>query len=220
MNALFPIRKQFSDLIFSGEKDIEFRNIRTKLQPGDTIYVYETKKNNGLGMVVGYFVCGEISEIPHHKIGTYAMLNHYIEKCGTEEEKNAVNTAMKIRLENHDDCYVLRYMFMEEYMEYLKIHKNPDTMFLHEYYKKNNLAFQEEGKAVNLLDKCDEWLTKIGFYNKEDSLSTWKYQIEILKPVMFEKPKEITEFYLLNGKKMKNAPQGFCYTKQIPCENV
>ena len=39
MNILFPIRKKFSDLIFSGLKDLEFRKTKVKVEPGELCFI-------------------------------------------------------------------------------------------------------------------------------------------------------------------------------------
>jgi predicted transcriptional regulator len=44
MKIIFPIKKRFSDLIFSGKKIIEVRRkAPLYLTPGDTILIYESR---------------------------------------------------------------------------------------------------------------------------------------------------------------------------------
>lgn len=55
MNSIIAIHKKYADLIFEGKKTIEIR----RKEPGyhcDRIFLYETKKSGGLGMIVGEIV--------------------------------------------------------------------------------------------------------------------------------------------------------------------
>ena len=65
-------------------------------------------------------------------------------------------------------------------------------------------------KRNNFCNKCDDWLRNIGYYNESDE-AFWKYKIYIKEAVKIT-PTLITEFSLLNGNKLKKAPQSFCYT--------
>ena len=50
MNTIFSIRKPYTDYIFDGIKNLEFRKkVGKNMKAGDTVFLYETKKNHGLG---------------------------------------------------------------------------------------------------------------------------------------------------------------------------
>jgi len=222
ISAVFPIHKKYSDLIFSGYKNFEFRHVRTKLEPGSRVYIYETKKERGLGKVVGYFVCGEIKQIPRHKIGTYTMLPFYVDKFGTDEEKETVRQIMRIDFDDHDNSLALIYLFCERELidEMVETRKPIDTLRFWNY-KDLNKRMKEKDKASNLQSECDKWLTKIGFYNADyGGKSDWDYMIEIASCKKFDNPVAISEFHKTNGEKLEKAPQNFCYVLENGCEDI
>lgn len=211
--ALFPIHKKFTEMIFSGKKDLEFRNVRTKLVPGDRIFVYETKRDGGKGMVTGYFTCGDIKEIPHHLIGTYPMIGHYAEKFGTEDEREHIKEALKVNLKHHDNCLILDYLFDDTAIRIMQETGEPPNSF--EFHT----GWEEiRQKATTFVYACDRWLKDIGYYNQMDE-SSWKWQIEIKNPVLLDEGIPINNLFLKTGKPMERAPQSFCYI-QTPHINM
>ena len=92
-SVLISIQPQWCEKIFSGEKTIEVRRNRPKLEPPFTVYVYQTKikfkvKNwqenfqsivftpnggveEGNGKVIGSFVCDKIDEYEANERGWY-----------------------------------------------------------------------------------------------------------------------------------------------------
>lgn len=213
INALFSIHKQYSDLIFNGDKILEFRNKKTKLSKDSKVYVYGTK-SSGCGKVVGYFVVKDIIELQHNKVGTYNMLPFYVNNYGSEDEKNAVLSMMEVHFNSHDDSLALSYLFNDDIIELCKhTHEPVDSwqMWTSRSYKIRE-ANQKKGEA--LINKCDNWLKKIGYYNEYDE-SNWKYAIEISEAILFSNPLDIKEFSLLNGKQLDKAPQSYCYVKEL-----
>ena len=60
--VFLPLHKRWADLILCGEKTLEVRRKPPKLTPPYLVYVYETSSSGGCGMVVGEFVCEQVSE--------------------------------------------------------------------------------------------------------------------------------------------------------------
>lgn len=80
MDVMFAIRKPYTDLIFNGKKNLEFRKTIPKhVAPGDMIYIYETKGYHGAGKVIGTAIIASISEIVPYKIGTTYLLPLYVD---------------------------------------------------------------------------------------------------------------------------------------------
>lgn len=213
MNAIYSIHHEFTKLIFDGTKSLEFRNsIGNKIQTGDRIHVYETKKNHGAGAVIGYFTIKDIKKIPYHKTGTYFILPYYVEKFGTEEDKNTVKSAMGISLNDYDESIVLNYLYDQKSLDYMKTtHEVPDI--LSNMYRGYSPARfnQLHEKADKLCKACDAWAKQIGYYDLDDS-SYWKYAIEITNPKKYDSGKPISDFQNSMGEVIKRAPQSWCYT--------
>ena len=212
MNILLPIHKKYSDLIFSGKKPFEFRNTRMKLSHGDRAYVYETK-NGGCGMVVGHFTIDNMDSIPYHRVATYWGLPHYVERYGSDEDRVAVDRAMKIRVDGYDDCIVLDDIYDDDCLEYMEKHGEPMSGFLKwSDTDATKYRMENQQKRATLFSGCDEWLAEMGYYNQGDE-STWKWYIAIIEPVKYDTPLSLDNFMLMNGKPIRKAPQSFCYVQ-------
>lgn len=226
MNVLFPIRKKFSDLIFSGEKDLEFRKSNIKVKPGELCFVYETKGGipGGCGKVVGFFECNGVNEIPYYKVGTYAMLEHFVQRAINEPDVlkkyidineyegylDTIKRAMAIRFKSTDESYVLNFLCNQHAVEIMEKSREPLGMsgmmdLLKDYKQFSKL----ENLSIRLCDKCDEWLSNIGYYGDDDK-SYWSYSISIKNPYRIE-PIDITQISLSDNRMLKSAPQSFCY---------
>lgn len=221
MDAIFSIRPPFTDMIFNGEKDLEFRSkIGNELFPGNKLYVYETKKNRGLGAVIGSVTIEQIEELPYHKIGTYNLISHFTEKYGSEEEKKTVKKAMSIRLSNYDESIVLSHLFNDRTLDYMLENDDvPDPFKQPPYYGYSVKEFNQiNEKGKKLLLRCDSWLKTIGYYT-ENGCTLWEYMIKLKEPKRFIHPKSITEFIKRDGTALKRAPQSWCYTLGEQKEN-
>lgn len=210
MNCIFSIDKNFSDLIFNKTKPMEFRNVLPKIEVGDKIFIYETKKH-GCGMVVGYFTVKSFGKIPHSKVGTYIYIDTYADMFCDDETKRLIKKAKSIELKGYYNSLTLDYIFMEDKLDFmLETHTCPKTDFSlsREEWLKENAAREKNHK---LSEDCDNWLSKIGFYDEYDE-ANWKYHIWVDKVEKFDTPIPITEFSLLDGRPLKAAPQSFCYT--------
>ncbi|MBQ7792906.1 MAG: ASCH domain-containing protein [Clostridia bacterium] len=66
-SVLISIQPKWCELIASGEKTVEVRKTKPKLETPFKCYIYETKKKinpwcNGKGKVIGEFVCSNIAK--------------------------------------------------------------------------------------------------------------------------------------------------------------
>lgn len=213
MNVIIPIHKQYSDRIFDKSKPYEFRNRVPKLEKGNKVFVYETKKN-GCGMVVGFFTVEAIEEIQHSKLGAYQYVSEYAHRYYDKEIQRLVDKAMTIHLKDCADDLVLCYIFMEDCLdEMLRTNRPPDESFQKHLYEDMKGYMETKRKQREFIEGCDDWLKEIGYYNLEGGdYSNWKYRIKIADICKYEKPKPITDFLNRNGEKIMKAPQSFCYT--------
>ena len=217
MDILLSIRKPYTNLIFDGTKMLEFRNVIGKwINVGDKIYIYETKSNGGSGSVIGYVEIEDIIKIPKYKAGAYFLLPYFVEKFGTKEEKETVRKATSFKLSRYDMSVVLGFLFDDEALTYMKKNDAVPDIFLNSdlkrYSKESmNSYLENRQKANSLVKRCDEWATKIGFYNDFDE-SNWKYAIKLKNPEKYKDEVEISKFVDKNKKYMKRAPQSWCYT--------
>lgn len=213
MNVIYSIHNDFTKLIFDGTKSVEFRNsIGNKMQIGDRIYIYETRKHHGAGAIIGNVTIKDIKKIPYHKVGTYFILPYYVEKYGTEEDKNTVKSAMGISLNDYDESIVLNYLYDQKSLDYMKTtHDVPDV--LSNLYRGYSPAIfnQLHEKVDKLCNACDNWAKQIGYYDLDDS-AYWKYAIEITNPRKYDSGKPISDFQNSMGEVIKRAPQSWCYT--------
>lgn len=217
MDILLSIRNPYTDLIFDGTKMLEFRNVIGKdVNIGDKIYIYETKSGNGSGSVIGNVEIEDIIKIPRYKIGTYFLLPYFVDKFGTKEEKETVKKATSFKLSKYDMSVVLGYLFDDEALDYMIRNDSVPDIFLNSklkrYSKENTVSYLENRqKANDLVERCDEWATRIGFYNDFDE-SNWKYAIKLKNPEKYKDKVEISKFLDKNKKYIKRAPQSWCYT--------
>lgn len=214
MNAIFSIKKNYSDLIFDGTKDFEFRNKLVKVENGDKVYIYETKEK-GCGKVVGYFVVDEIKEIPKTKLGAYNFTLHYAKKHCDEETISEIEKTLKIKIPDYNISFILHYLFDDTMLKYIEEHNSPPDF---EWYLAREESKEEalkekksREKRDKLIQDIDNYLYQIGYYN-DSGEAYWKYMIKIKSYHRFENPLDISLFRLLNGKILEKAPQSYCYT--------
>lgn len=214
MDILMPIHKPYTDRIFDGTKIMEFRTrIGKDIHCGDTIYVYETKNNSGSGSVIGSVKIKNIISIPKVKVGTYFLLPYYVEQYGTEEEKETVKRAMKIKFDGYNSSLVLSYLFQADALSYIEANMVPPSPW--PLYGSSLKEYNEaKCKEDDLLTRCDKWGKKIGFYNAYDE-SDWKIAILLENPVLFKTPRKIEEFRGRNGNNLTRAPQSWCYLQRM-----
>lgn len=219
MDSLISIHNIWCNKIFNKEKFLEFRNnIGKDIHAGDKVYMYETYFNKGRKKVVGEFTIKSINPIfkNHSRLGCYSFLKIYAEKVVKDEELlKKVEKALSINLTGYYNDLVLNSLFVPEELEYMEKYSLPmPTDFETSFKKYSDKSYLEaKNKADKLMKDCDDWLRNIGYYNDLDE-SNYKYMIEIENPIRYDNPIAISEFELLNGNKIKRAPQSWCYVKK------
>ena len=215
MAILMSIHNIWCEKILNGTKILEFRNnIGKNFSIGDTIYIYETFKNNGRKMVVGEVKIKDIKEIPKSKCGCYGLLPYYAQHIVTDEEtKKAIIDTYNVVLPNYDGIFKMKWMFLPKYLEKFKATgRLPDFMLMKDEEFKE---YEEKSfKAQLVMEDCDNWLRDIGYYNEYDETFYKKY-IELEKPYRYKTPISIKNFKNLKGEILKKAPQSWCYVQKI-----
>lgn len=211
MNTIFSIHKQYSDKIFDKTKPVEFRHKLPKLETGDKVYIYETKKG-GCGQVVGYFTVKEIKPVQETSMASYMYAEKYAELFCDEETQKTVKKAMSIHLDEYDNSLVLCYLFMNECLNEMALSNRPPEESLNNMYKNMKNYEKQKKKKNEFLNACDNWLREIGFFDKNYNPMNWDYEIWVDEVKRFETPLPITEFLNKNGEAIQKAPQSFCYT--------
>ena len=219
MNIIISLYKHWSDMILSGEKTLEFRTRLPKdFHIGEKIYFYETSRQNGRKMVVGeatvkdiISVCNKDGKWP--MVGCYPFTEYYFSEIKKDEKMYNLYKSLKEELGNLKQY---KYGYLMGYFQSPKeIQSLRENGSLIDTFKLSNEEAWEVIDANNKSDKTaqeiDDWLTKIGFYNKYDE-TNYKYAYVLDNIIKYEKPKNISEFKNKNGESIKNPPQSYIYT--------
>ena len=219
MNIIISLYKHWSDMILSGEKTLEFRTRLPKdFHIGEKIYFYETSRQNGRKMVVGeatvkdiISVCNKDGKWP--MVGCYPFTEYYFSEIKKDEKMYNLYKSLKEELGNLKQY---KYGYLMGYFQSPKeIQSLRENGSLIDTFKLSNKEAWEVIDANNKSDKTaqeiDDWLTKIGFYNKYDE-TNYKYAYVLDNIIKYEKPKNISEFKNKNGESIKNPPQSHIYT--------
>lgn len=214
MAILMSIHNVWCEKILNGTKTLEFRNnIGKNFLIGDTIYIYETFRNNGRKMVVGEVKIKDIKEIPKSRCGCYGLLPYYAQNIVTDEEiRKAIIDTYNFDLPDYDGIFKMKWMFLPKHLEKFKeTGRLPDFMLMKpeefdEYEKKSF-------KAQLVMEDCDDWLRDIGYYNECDE-SYYKKYIELELPQRYTTPIPVENFKNLQGEAIKKAPQSWCYVQK------
>lgn len=99
--VLMSIQPKWCELIASGEKTVEVRKTKPKLEVPFKVYIYETKDKrfenigycwekgkafvHATGKVIGEFVCHEIEDYSKFEYDYYALLRHIALFAGTKD---------------------------------------------------------------------------------------------------------------------------------------
>lgn len=219
MNIIISLYKHWSDMILRGEKTLEFRTRLPKdFHIGEKIYFYETSRQNGRKMVVGeatvkdiISVCNKDGKWP--MVGCYPFTEYYFSEIKKDEKMYNLYKSLKEELGNLKQY---KYGYLMGYFQSPKeIQSLRENGSLIDTFKLSNEEAWEVIDANNKSDKTaqeiDDWLTKIGFYNKYDE-TNYKYAYVLDNIIKYEKPKNISEFKNKNGEIIKNPPQSYIYT--------
>ena len=219
MNIIISLYKHWSDMILSGEKTLEFRTRLPKdFHIGEKIYFYETSRQNGRKMVVGeatvkdiISVCNKDGKWP--MVGCYPFTEYYFSEIKKDEKMYNLYKSLKEELGNLKQY---KYGYLMGYFQSPKeIQSLRENGSLIDTFKLSNKEAWEVIDANNKSDKTaqeiDNWLTKIGFYNKYEE-TNYKYAYVLDNIIKYEKPKNISEFKNKNGEIIKNPPQSYIYT--------
>ena len=219
MNIIISLYKHWSDMILRGEKTLEFRTRLPKdFHIGEKIYFYETSRQNGRKMVVGettvkdiISVCNKDGKWP--MVGCYPFTEYYFSEIKKDEKMYNLYKSLKEELGNLKQY---KYGYLMGYFQSPKeIQSLRENGSLIDTFKLSNKEAWEVIDANNKSDKTaqeiDDWLTKIGFYNKYEE-TNYKYAYVLDNIIKYEKPKNISEFKNKNGESIKNPPQSYIYT--------
>ena len=219
MDILMSLYKQWADMILSGEKPIEFRTRLPKdFSVGDKIYIYETGKRGGRKKVVGHATVKGIISVLNEKgkwpmLGAYPFIDFYFEHIKNDKEKAEHYRKIKKEAEqftNYRYGFILNYAFSEHELQSLRETGSLiDTWSIHDT-KLVREIIDANTQSSKYIEECDEWLTKIGFYN--DFLeSYYKFGIVLDNIVKYDVPLELNEMMDKSGNAITKAPQSWMY---------
>lgn len=222
MNIIISIYNHWAQMILNGEKTIEFRTrLPNDFKQGDTIYIYETAKHGGAHAIVGEckvdYIISVLREGDKNKwpiLGAYPFIDYYLEKIKGDKATADYYRSLKTEFDTYENYrygFILNYAFCDEELESLRttgslldITKNMDFELIK--------TMDEKMKASSaLVEECDRWLSKIGYYNDFDE-TNYKYGIVLKDVIKYDKPIPITDFLDKNGNNIKTVPQSWMYT--------
>lgn len=205
-SVMYPIYKCFADQILNGEKPFEFRtNLPKDLKRGEKVYIYEPAKKGGSKMVVGEFVVGDVFDCDYF-LGCIPFMVYFCKYVlKNDEYAKKFERAMAIDLPEYKKGTPVNFALDEDAVEYMEKYKKYPKI---NPYSDSQRKLRWENQMV--MEKCDRWLKKIGFYNECDE-SYYNYAITIVNPKRYEVPKPLTDFIKRDGNVVTSAPQGFVY---------
>ena len=146
-------------------------------------------------------------------VGCYPFTEYYFSEIKKDEKMYNLYKSLKEELGNLKQY---KYGYLMGYFQSPKeIQSLRENGSLIDTFKLSNKEAWEVIDANNKSDKTaqeiDDWLTKIGFYNKYEE-TNYKYAYVLDNIIKYEKPKNISEFKNKNGESIKNPPQSYIYT--------
>ena len=219
---MYSLHKPWCDMIFSGEKTIEFRTKLPKnLTKGTKIYFYETKRQGGCGQVVGECIVTDIIPVLSKDgkwptYGCYPFIEYYFKNIIGDFELAShienVKEEFDGKFENYKHGYIIHYMMSEENLENIKKTGRPiDTWKLFDMSLVHKILADID-MANEFIEMCDDWLMNIGYYN-DMCESYYKWGIALGEVIRYERPVPVAHFVNKNGDCLKNGPQSFCYVE-------
>ena len=225
---LYPVYKKWNSLFFDESimecqrkfpgkrkmvryrKTFEFRTRLPKdLKTGTKVYIYEPVSKNGCGKVVGEFTVGKIINCDY-PFGAYPFMYHFC-KYMLKDDAYAAKylEAFNTELHGYKKGYILKYALDEESMDHIKKYGTPPDIVDYLYDKVRTEKLDE---SENIWKWADEWLRKIGFYD-EFGHSDYKFAYEVVNPIRYDTPRDLTSFTKRDGTVLSKAPQSFCYVQ-------
>ena len=222
--VMYSLYKPWCDKIFSGEKSIEFRTkLPKELGVGTKIYLYETKKHNGTGCVVGECTVKDIIPVLSKRgkwptYGCYPFIEYYCENIvgdfETADHIRKIKEEFEDKFTNYKHGYILHYMFCEDNLNEIRKSGQPiDTwkIFDYDYVRK---ILDELEMADKIIESCDDWLMDIGYYN--DMLeSYYKWGLVLSNVVQYDEPIPLSMMLDKNREKIVRPPQSYCYVSGV-----
>lgn len=223
MDIVISIYKQWSQMILSGEKPIEFRTkLPNDFKSGDKIYIYETARYGGARAIVGEcvvdYIIPVLSSIKNNKwpiYGAYPFIDYYFEHI--KGDKDIAEHYRKLKkefdtYENYRYGFILNYAFCEEELESLRTTGSLiDTFKIFDYDLVKKIIDKND-IGNKRIEECDKWLSKIGYYNEFDE-TYYQYGIVLKDVIKYDTPIPTTEFLDRNGNPIQRAPQSWMYTR-------
>jgi predicted transcriptional regulator len=229
-NAIFSIHKDYIEKILDKTKPFEFRSVLLKdLEPGSTIYLYETSKNGGCKKIVGEVKVSDIQKLSVNQFlynkkvcyGCWDFIDWYarnILKDNQMAEKYTEAKKEEYLLPDYKLGYILHFALSEKDMEYIKDNHIPLSLLDYEVFseivsiEERNALLDNRTKSMDIIEKCNKWLDSMGFYNKDSGENTsWKYAIELKNPIRYKTPLDLEDFISYEEKIISKAPQSFLY---------
>lgn len=226
MAIMYPIYKQFIDLMIDGDildcrdrnsvagrlcrfkKDFEFRTRLPKdLKAGDKVYIYEPKKHGGSGKIVAEFTVGKIIRCDY-PFGAFPFIVHFCRDIlKNEDYAKKFERAVKVDLPQYKAGFAMKYALDDESMDCIEKTKDVPDIITYLY---DRSRFENIDESERVWKWTDSYLSKIGLYN-DCGESNYKFAIEILNPVRYNTPKDLSEFTKTDGSLVEKAPQSFVY---------
>ncbi len=208
MPILMPLYKKWSDMILNKEKPFEFRSkIGRNFYAGDTIYLYESSKNNGCQKIVGEVRIKNISKIEHTGCDTAIFIEYYLKNIlKNDYYVKQWQSVKRLQLDGYNDYIKLSNIFCIDFLKALKNNNTRNFVYDREFLKRKKLS-EEVANAA------DEWLYKIGYYNSYGQ-TTYDYALELYDIKRYNQPLELENFENNKGEIITQAPQSWCYCKK------
>ena len=223
MDIIVSLHKNWSQQILEGQKTIEFRSrLPKEIKSGTTMYFYESSKNGGARKVVGQcevdYIISVVSPTGGWPLyGAFPFIDYYFR----EIEKDTI-TANHFReiIEEFDNKkypyrygYSLCYAFSPIELNSLKNTGKLIDLTANIDYKLINQLSKEKEKSETYIQKCDQWLTEIGFYD-DGGESKYKYGIVLKNIEKYDEPLPLESFLDKRGNVIMKAPQSWMYASR------
>ena len=229
MDVIFPIYKQWNRMFHEEQimgnnmrhsskkylrykKPFEFKVLfPTELKEGDKVYIYEPKKHRGCGKVIGHFTVGPVLNCNTPFGAVFAIEYFCREILHNEEYADKFKKAISTELPGYKKGYVLKYALDPKSMDHIKKYGTPPDIVDYLYDKERTRNLDDSEDVWKL---CDEWLSKIGFYDQFGS-SPYNYAITVTDYVQYDTPVALSSFTRPNGQTVETAPQSFMYVQPL-----